>query len=69
MRIIRNLYWSSNENKLNNKKPKIMVIKTNKKIEVAKIKKVLLEQTGEEVEFRKLHFIKKENALNLLKFL
>lgn len=31
--------------------------------------KRLLEQTGQDVEFRKLHFIKKENALEILKSL
>lgn len=31
--------------------------------------KKLLEQTGEDVEFQKLHFIKKENALEILKSL
>lgn len=31
--------------------------------------KRLLEQTGEDVEFKKLHFIKKENALEILKSL
>lgn len=31
--------------------------------------KRLLEQTGEDVEFQRLHFIKKENALEILKSL
>ena len=31
--------------------------------------KILLEQTGEDIEFQKLHFIKKENALKILKSL